>query len=315
MSAACLNCGNALKSGQAFCPRCGSPALQAGPAPIEADPPTPLSQVPAKPLVFGAIGLVGLLLAAWLFYELPKQGAADTAPAATEAAFDPNAPRPQEWFDNYEDSFVSAEVERLVTGPAQKRNFPTARGSQVVGTLAAGTLVSGRFVQGGDGDTKWLKTGDGAYVWDGNLAAPETITSLGMNRFQIEVPFSRVMDSFKSEGRYSSSDPMWETSACEIYTSNDGLVYAMVIDGQVTRFETDSPQLATVNGIRVGSTEAELIRAYGRGKLKKEANPYAGVDYFYWVGNKRGIKFNVDGGKVTMITAGNESIRFVEGCL
>lgn len=315
MSAACLNCGNALKSGAAFCSRCGSPALQAGPMPIESDPPSPLSQVPTKLLAFGALGLLGLLFVGWLLYTLPKQGAVGSVAIASEAAVDPNAPRPQEWFDNYSDSFVSAEVERLVSGPAQKRNFPTVRGSQVVGSIAAGSLVSGRLVEGGDANTKWLKTKDGAYIWDGNLAAPEAITSLGMNRFQIEVPFNRLFTSFKSEGRYSSSDPTWEVNACEIYTSQDGLVDAMVIDGKVTRFETDNPQLATVNGIHVGSSEAELIRAYGRGKLKKEQNPYAGVDYFYWVGDKRGIKFNVDGGKVTMITSGNESIKFVEGCL
>lgn len=316
MSAPCLNCGNLTKVGQSFCPRCGSPVLHATTTPIEADPPSPLSQVPAKTLIFGAIGLVGLFVAAWLLTALAsKDGSAGTTDPDAAASANPDAPRPQEWFDSYADTFVSAEMERLVTGPAQKRNFPTVRGSRVTGSVEPGTIVSGRLVEGGDANSKWLKTGDGSYIWDGNLAAPETITSLGMNRFRADIPFSRIATSFKSDGRYSSSDPSWEVYACEIYTSQDGLVDAMVIEGKVTRFETDSPQLTTANGVRVGSSEGDLLRAYGKGKLKKETNPYAGVDYFYWVGGQRGIKFNVENGKVTLITAGSESIRFVEGCL
>lgn len=316
----CANCGTALNRGARFCQKCGTPTP---PDPVTAGSPASLAGISEPPpaanrtVLFALLGFFGVALAVALGLWLSRDatgGIDPVAVASSDAAIDPNAPRPQEWFDNYTDKFLSAEIERIATSAAQKRNFPTAKGSQVSETLPRGSVVSGRWVEGGDPATKWLKTRDGGYIWEGNLGDPQAISSLGMAGFQAGTSFGSVRGRLDSAGRYSSQDYSWDVQACEIYESTDQLVSVMVIDGKVSRIETTSERLETGDGLRVGSTEKQLTKAYGN-KLKKQENPYSGVDYFYWASKDRGIKFHVDDGKVTDITAGDSSISYVEGCL
>ena len=317
MAGICRNCGKMTKGTSQFCPGCGSPVqLEAG-KPIEHDPSPTLSKARLRNggIAVGAALVLALILGVAIWTLSADADSPAPEAAATEAAADPDAPRPQEWFDTYVDRFLSAEIERLVVAPAQKRSFPTARGSEVTGRIEPGEMMTGRWVEGADPATRWLKIRDGSYVWEGNLAEPQTITAFGMNGFRAGDAFQSISDAFRPQGNYGSQSADWDTYACETYSSNDRLVDVMVIEGKAGSFLTVSPALKTANGIHVGSTEKALLAAYGSGKLKREANPYDGVDYFFWAGKDRGIKFHVAQGKVETITAGDRSIEYVEGCL
>lgn len=344
MASFCTNCGAALTEGARFCPSCGAAVEAAPSAPASAEPaqepqPEPLSDLgPApereyesfaepvptgmsgrtKSLLLGA-GIAGALVVAFIAFGLnrPTTDNELTSPAATTSALaseDPNAPRPQEWFDNYKDKFLSAELERLALGAAQKRSFPTAKGSQALGTVPRGTMLKGRWVEGGDPKTRWLKLSDGSYVWEGNLSDPTQITQLGMNGFLSGSSFASIRPRLDTEDHDDSAATAADPDACDVYASSDGLVSVMVIGGKATRVETESERLETPAGMHVGLSERDLLRIYGAGKLKREANIYDGTDYYLWVSKDRGILFHVDSGKVTWIIAGDETIRYAEGC-
>ncbi|GAA4644321.1 hypothetical protein GCM10023115_22810 [Pontixanthobacter gangjinensis] len=268
-----------------------------------------------------SVGIGGVLtaaaLAAYMFLQPVKdeEGTSAVEAPAQVKAEDPNAPRPQSWFDDYSDTFQSAELTRLLAGTAQKRNFPTARGSRVLETMKPGIAVTGRWVEGADPKTRWLKTKDGGYIWEGNLAKMETITSAGMLGLIANTPFSELRGKIDPVGQYRAGGPGWDTDACETYASTDGTADVMVEQGKATSFTTTSPKLATAKNIKVGSSEAELRKAYGS-KLESEQNPYDGTDYFIWDSKDRGIKFHVtSAGNIDFISSGTDSIRYVEGCL
>ncbi len=321
MSGFCATCGGALKADQRFCPGCGSPVLLAATPPIEANPaptgPSGKMSPQTRSLLLGAgvAAAIGAVVSLGMFFSRDDSDPALSQPVAATAAAteDPNAPRPQAWFDNYQDKFLSAELERLVTGSAQKRSFPTAKGGSVLGPVTRGELLKGRWVEGGDPKTRWLKTADGGYVWEGNLGDPLQISSLGMNGFVAGSRYNSVSSKLRIDDEYGTGSAM-DQDGCEIFASDDGLSYLMFSGGKVTRIETDSERLETASGIHVGSSEKELLRAYPGSKLKREVNDYGGFDYFYWASKDRGIKFHVDEGKVTSITAGDETIRYIEGC-
>ena len=311
MTGFCASCGTALKPGNRFCPGCGGPVLLAAEPPIEADPaptgPAGRMSPRTRSLLLGAgvAAAIGAVVSLGLYLGRSETDAELTAPSATVAAAsseDPNAPRPQEWFDNYKDKFLSAELEQLALGAAQKRSFPTAKGSKELGPVARGTMLKGRWVEGGDPKTRWLKLTDGSYVWEGNLTDPTQINPLGMNGFVAGSRFATVQAQLDTADHESYSEVTGEPGSCDQFSSADGLNTVMVIDGKVTRVETDSERLETSKGIHVGSTEAELKRAYGSA-LKREPEHYgAGWDYYLWSGKDRGIRFIVSEGKVSWIT-------------
>jgi hypothetical protein len=89
----------------------------------------------------------------------------------------------------------------------------------------------------------------------------------------------------------------------------------MFENNRVSSFVTSDPGMRTQKGARIGMTVTELQAAY-EGRLEREVNPYAGVDYFYWLTPERGIRFYIGAeGKVESIYSGSQSIRYVEGCL
>jgi hypothetical protein len=78
--------------------------------------------------------------------------------------------------------------------------------------------------------------------------------------------------------------------------------------------------IATAEGIRIGSTEDEVKKAYGAG-VKVEEHPYQGPEGHYLIVNADGegtgfqFIFETDGAKVTRFRSGNdEAVSFIEGC-
>lgn len=321
MTGFCATCGGPLTVDQRFCPKCGAAVLLAPDLATEAEPapaePTGRMNPRTRSLLLGAgvAAAIGAVVSLGLYLNRDASDPALAQPAATAAATeDPNAPRPQAWFDNYTDKFLGAEIERLTMASATKRSFPTAKGGAALGPVARGTLLNGRWVEGGDPKTRWLKTADGGYVWEGNLTDPTQINPLGMNGFVAGSHFASVEGRLETANHESYSEIVDEGSSCDQFGSADGLVTVMFIDNKVSRVETTSERLETAKGIHVGSTEAELKRAYGSA-LQREPEHYGeGWDYYLWSGKDRGIRFIVSGGKVTWIAAGDETIRYIEGC-
>ena len=93
----------------------------------------------------------------------------------------------------------------------------------------------------------------------------------------------------------------------------------MVQSGRVTRVDVIKPNIATASGIRVGDSEALVMKVYGQ-KLKVEPHAYTGPEGHYLTvyspDGRYGLRFETDGQKVTGFYAGERhAIAYVEGCL
>jgi hypothetical protein len=98
-------------------------------------------------------------------------------------------------------------------------------------------------------------------------------------------------------------------------TGHDG-VSLMIQNGKITRVVVSNPQIQTLSGVKVGDSIARLKRVFGA-RLEIEQHKYddTGFYYFVWEQGKRyGVKFEIAADRVTDIYAGDESIKYVEGC-
>jgi hypothetical protein len=95
----------------------------------------------------------------------------------------------------------------------------------------------------------------------------------------------------------------------------------LVESGEVTTIEAyldpPAPVFATDRGVRLGDQESTVRKAY-KG-LKQLPDIYSEPPdkklFYYEPGGERGIKFSINGGKVTGISVGTRSIEYVEGRL
>ncbi|MEK8047399.1 hypothetical protein [Ideonella margarita] len=93
-------------------------------------------------------------------------------------------------------------------------------------------------------------------------------------------------------------------------------VSLMVQNGRITRLVISKPTVRTLSGIQVGDSTDRLKQVFGS-RLEIQPHKYDddGFYYFVWEQGKRfGVKFEIGGNRVTEIYAGDESIRYVEGC-
>ena len=83
-------------------------------------------------------------------------------------------------FASYSDTFLANdEVEVRVTAQANRRDYPSTQGTQVIGSLEPGAMLKGRWVRDMLNDRRWLKIATGGYVWDGNLREAGSVSILG----------------------------------------------------------------------------------------------------------------------------------------
>ena len=92
----------------------------------------------------------------------------------------------------------------------------------------------------------------------------------------------------------------------------------MVQSGRVTRADVTKRNIATASGIRVGDSEALVMKVYGR-KLKVEPHAYTGPEGHYLTvyspEGRYGLRFETDGRKVTGFYAGErDAVGYIEGC-
>lgn len=111
---------------------------------------------------------------------------ADRSPTAQLAPEDEmtSADERTAWQSAYRDEFVSETLTLLVNRPAERRDYPSGTFSTVQSTLAEGTELTGRWVRGHDGQSKWLRIADGGYVAEADLIAPDAVGA------PILIPFS-----------------------------------------------------------------------------------------------------------------------------
>jgi hypothetical protein len=90
----------------------------------------------------------------------------------------------------------------------------------------------------------------------------------------------------------------------------------MIQNGRITRITATTKDVATKSGVRVGDPATKLQSLFGE-SLEIEPHKYDDTGKYYYVwepGKQRGVKFEVIGGLVQSIHAGDESISLVEGC-
>lgn len=136
------------------------------------------------------------------------------------------------------------------------------------------------------------------------------LTADGVTGARIGTSWRTVSKSFETQGAYGD-----DASGCETYLHRDGKFGAMVIEDKIVRVEVYEPGIRTADGVGIGSTLAELKKAYGN-RLIAEKNIYDGEDIqFVWTSKDRGLVFYTDKGKVRFMAGGGPAIRYVEGCL
>src|ERR1041384_128693 len=81
----------------------------------------------------------------------------------------------------------------------------------------------------------------------------------------------------------------------------------MVQNGRVTRADVTKRNISTALGIRVGDSEARVMKAYGA-RIKVESHAYTGPEGHYLTvysqKGRYGLRFETDGRKVTSFYAG-----------
>lgn len=95
------------------------------------------------------------------------------------------------------------------------------------------------------------------------------------------------------------------------------LVESGVVTTVEAAFDPAAPVFMTDRGVRLGDPEAAVRKAY-KG-LKQLPDIYSEPPdkklFHYESGGERGIKFSINGGKITGMSVGSRSIEYVEGCL
>jgi hypothetical protein len=86
---------------------------------------------------------------------------------------------------------------------------------------------------------------------------------------------------------------------------------------RVTRADVTRRNIPTASGIRVGDSEALVMKVYGR-KIKVEPHAYDPEGRYltlYSSDGRYGLRFETDGRKVTGFYAGeSHAIAYIEGC-
>ena len=99
-------------------------------------------------------------------------------------------------------------------------------------------------------------------------------------------------------------------------TGHAGISF-MVQDGRITRASLypGKTDIATPRGVTLGDAESKVRQLYRGLKVEHHAYGDENSRYLtYWAGANRGVRFEVDGGKVTAIHGGDRTIKLVEGC-
>lgn len=179
--------------------------LERGAAASAHDAATPADPAPPRKSMLWPLLLVAAIIAAlvggyfgWtMFGQGPHMAVVADEPDAVDRSASALGDRPA-WQASYADTFLSPEtVIMTVAAQAKQRDYPSTDGTIVARERREGEMISGRWVRGADGASRWLKLSDGGYIRDSNLAVA------GGPGSPIAIPFSNRDTSFGPEiGRY-----------------------------------------------------------------------------------------------------------------
>ena len=89
----------------------------------------------------------------------------------------------------------------------------------------------------------------------------------------------------------------------------------MVSRGKIVHAEVRVTNISTDTGIRVGDPASKIRKIYGKSLVIEPHSYTDGFYYFIWdINERRGIKYEIEGGRVYAIYGGSQTIRYVEGC-
>jgi hypothetical protein len=118
--------------------------------------------------------------------------------------------------------------------------------------------------------------------------------------------------------------PAYEmTDDCDMVEAPGGPsdVSLMIVRDTLVRFDVIDSITPTTTGLRVGSTEAEVLATYDSGRVRVEPHAYDGPEGHYLIvrvgaDSLHGIVFETDGRRLTQYRAGRwPEVGGVEGCL
>ncbi|WP_309669538.1 hypothetical protein [Gemmatimonas sp.] len=149
------------------------------------------------------------------------------------------------------------------------------------------------------------------------IAGPMDLTERGIGPVRVGMTLAEVAGVTSAGIRLVDTD----STACSYLSWRDGPpgVLIMAEGGRVVRIDVRNPAIATPEGIKIGSTEAEVQQRYV-GQV--EVQPHKYTDGHYLVVTPRDpansalrIVFETDGKKVETFRGGRvPQVQYVEGC-
>jgi hypothetical protein len=145
---------------------------------------------------------------------------------------------------------------------------------------------------------------------------PWTLTTQGYGPIRPGMTPREAGQLLKSDLRTKNNSPL-EAECGHLYpVKGHRGISLMIQKGRITRMTATTNDVATKSGVRVGDPEIKLRSLFGE-SLEIEPHKYDDTGKYYYIwepGKQRGVKFEVIGGRIQSIHAGDESISLVEGC-
>lgn len=134
----------------------------------------------------------------------------------------------------------------------------------------------------------------------------------GLGNIRIGMPLWTLLDALHAQVTVEAI----EGGCTSIYDSVPPKLTFMVVDGRLARIEVNTPDVATLSGIRVGDTESDVAAAYG-GRVEVSDHEYQEGHYLtvYSRDRSSAVVFDTDGERIRSFRIGRlpEALH-VEGC-